>query len=1152
MKKIQGIIFMFCFMVGTVFAQEPVHRTVSTILADMLALMPSPDEQQQQTRMKTLLSTGEEGILQLVNMLNPSDKESRPKIEYALSGLCAFASVKGNELERLIVVKAFLKGLESVQNNEVKSFLIRELSLIGKDEIVDKMATYLTDPILSDPAIEALIATGTPAAGQVLLQALQETPTPVLQAKYAHAIGALGYANAEPYLLQLLPRSEISTRAALLHTLGLVGTENSLSALSSASEKVGFSNDPSGATDSYILLINRILDKGNTLQACMAAEKLRANAEKAGQGHVQIAALQITMHACPEKRDNLLKMALKSPSRDYRNAAILFATEIATNNSSGNEIESTNHLLEILLKELNKGNDEIKIDILQGMSKIYHIKMSEELDKEAARDAAKKLLSEKDTGVRNASANLLIQLGDKESTDILAKLLCSKNIENIKLGQSSLQHIRGNIAPSIIACMSSAKSAGKVAILELLAARKADRYASVVFGELDAKAPDTRATAYSVLKDVVTEKDLPVLYDLLTRSSAETIEPLQAAIVSALERQSPETRFSTLATQVNKSKGEQQPLYYNVLAATGSLKALDYLILCFDKSSGWQKTSAFNALLQWNGQEVADKLLSICQNSSLSEYFDRALSRYTELASSPKLTGENRRLMLQNALNLAKTDIQIEHILREIGNTGSFTGMMLAGNYLDRVAVQQTAAWAVMNIAINNKEYTGNKVRALLEKAATVLNNPDATYQQEAIKKHLTEMPVEEGFVSIFNGKDLTGWKGLVENPLVRATMKPDELSRAQLKADEQMEKDWKVVNGLLSFTGSGFNNLCTEKKYGDFEMFIDWKLDPSGHDADAGIYLRGTPQVQIWDTSRRNVGAQVGSGGLYNNQQHPSKPICVADNKLGDWNSMYIKMIGDRVTVKLNGILVVDNVILENYWDRKIPIPVIEQIELQAHGSPVYYRDIYIKELQRFEPYTLSTQEKKEGYKILFDGTNMHEWTGNMVDYQLEDGCISVRPTSSWGGNLYTRNEYADFIFRFEFQLTAAANNGVGIRAPMEGDNAYNAMEIQILDCEHPVYKDLMPYQHHGSIYGVIAAQHGAMNPVGEWNTEEIYAKGNHIKVTLNGQVILDGDIKTATKKGTLDHQNHPGLFNKKGHIGFLGHGSELKFRNIRIKVLK
>jgi Domain of Unknown Function (DUF1080). len=354
-----------------------------------------------------------------------------------------------------------------------------------------------------------------------------------------------------------------------------------------------------------------------------------------------------------------------------------------------------------------------------------------------------------------------------------------------------------------------------------------------------------------------------------------------------------------------------------------------------------------------------------------------------------------------------------------------------------------------------------------------------------------------------------------------------------------------------LVFNGKG-DNLCTDKQYGDFEMYVDWMLDPAGPEADAGVYLRGTPQVQIWDTARVKVGAQVGSGGLYNNQKNPSQPLKVADNKLGEWNSFYIKMVGDRVTVYLNGELVVNNVILENYWDRSQPIFPIEQIELQAHGSKVSYRNILVKELKRAEPFQLSEQEKKEGFKVLFDGTNMHNWTGNTVDYVLEDGCISMKPSRAHGGNLYTKDEYKDFVYRFEFQLTPGANNGLGIRTPLEGDAAYVGMELQILDNEAPIYKDLKVYQYHGSVYGIIPAKRGFHKPMGEWNYQEVVAKGNRITVTLNGTVILDGDIKEATKNGTPDGKQHPGLFNEKGHIGFLGHGSPVKFRNIRVKELK
>ncbi|WP_416868082.1 MAG: DUF1080 domain-containing protein [Imperialibacter sp.] len=199
-----------------------------------------------------------------------------------------------------------------------------------------------------------------------------------------------------------------------------------------------------------------------------------------------------------------------------------------------------------------------------------------------------------------------------------------------------------------------------------------------------------------------------------------------------------------------------------------------------------------------------------------------------------------------------------------------------------------------------------------------------------------------------------------------------------------------------------------------------------------------------------------------------------------------------------------------------------------------------------------LTKEEKKDGYMLLFNGKDLSGWIGNKQDYVAENGTIAVKTDAGGSGNLYTEKEYGDFIFRFEFKLTPDANNGLGIRTPLEGDAAYVGMELQILDNTAEMYSKLQPYQYHGSVYGVIPAKRGFLKPVGEWNYQEVEVKGNKVKVTLNGEVIVDGDIAEASKDGTMDHKEHSGLKNKTGYIGFLGHGSELYFRNIRIKELK
>ena len=193
-----------------------------------------------------------------------------------------------------------------------------------------------------------------------------------------------------------------------------------------------------------------------------------------------------------------------------------------------------------------------------------------------------------------------------------------------------------------------------------------------------------------------------------------------------------------------------------------------------------------------------------------------------------------------------------------------------------------------------------------------------------------------------------------------------------------------------------------------------------------------------------------------------------------------------------------------------------------------------------------------ESNFTSLFNGTDLEGWVGNKQSYIAENGMIVVNPDGGGsGGNLFTEGEYSDFVLRFEFQLTPGGNNGLGIHAPLEGDAAYEGKELQILDNTAEKYAELQPYQYHGSVYGIIPAKRGFLKAVGEWNQQEVIVKGSKIKIILNGTTILDGDFLEASKNGTMDKKDHPGLLRTKGHIGFLGHGDVVRFKHLRIKDL-
>jgi hypothetical protein len=196
------------------------------------------------------------------------------------------------------------------------------------------------------------------------------------------------------------------------------------------------------------------------------------------------------------------------------------------------------------------------------------------------------------------------------------------------------------------------------------------------------------------------------------------------------------------------------------------------------------------------------------------------------------------------------------------------------------------------------------------------------------------------GFTALFNGKDLSGWQGLVEFP-ERAKHTPEQLQKMQEEANAKYLPHWQVKGGVLTYDGKG-QSLQTAKDYGDFELWVDWRIEKNG---DSGIYLRGNPQVQVWDPDSPTAKG-VGSGGLFNNKKNPNTPLKKADRPVGEWNTLRILMKGDKVTVYLNGELAVDNVPLENYWEEGKPLPSRGPIELQHHGDKLWFKNIYIKEL--------------------------------------------------------------------------------------------------------------------------------------------------------------------------------------------------------------
>ncbi|MFO0908120.1 MAG: DUF1080 domain-containing protein [Isosphaeraceae bacterium] len=412
--------------------------------------------------------------------------------------------------------------------------------------------------------------------------------------------------------------------------------------------------------------------------------------------------------------------------------------------------------------------------------------------------------------------------------------------------------------------------------------------------------------------------------------------------------------------------------------------------------------------------------------------------------------------------------------------------------------------------------------------------------------------PASSSATPIFNGKDLSGWHGLNPHspPLDKFLKLPkDEQTKRIEEWTADAKKHWSVENGELVNDGHGAY-LATDKDYGDIVLKIEYKTVPR---ADSGIYLRGVPQVQIWDSTEEakfKLGADKGSGALWNNSEGAKgkDPLVKADKPFGEWNTLEITQVGATTSVVMNGKLVVDHAIMENFYDRKSPLPARGPIILQTHGGEIRWRNITIAELTPAEANAYLAADSSDGFKPIFNGKSLDGWAGPVANYEVVDGAIRCKPHN--GGTIYYDKELTDFVARVEFKLPPGGNNGLAIRYPGKGDTAYVGMcELQILDDTAEKYAKLDPRQYCGSPYGMVAAKRGYLRPVGEWNYEEVTVKGSKIKVVLNGSVIVDADLSTV--KDYMANSPHPGKDRTSGFFGFAGHGDAVEFRNVSIKPL-
>ena len=421
---------------------------------------------------------------------------------------------------------------------------------------------------------------------------------------------------------------------------------------------------------------------------------------------------------------------------------------------------------------------------------------------------------------------------------------------------------------------------------------------------------------------------------------------------------------------------------------------------------------------------------------------------------------------------------------------------------------------------------------------------PDYTVEKE----NLGSAPA--GYVPIFNGKDLSGWRGVTteekfNKPTVRRAALPEKRREMQDKADRLMREHWFVKDGALYFDGQkGGYSIATARDYANFDMIVDWRLLRVC--GDSGFYLRGMAQVQIWDP---NLWGGLGSGGLYNNHVQISNPTSREDRPIGDWNRCRMRLVGDRLTVWLNGVKVVDGVRYENCDDRTNAIPLVDQIELQCHGDPVEFRNIFIRELPEAAEDIPDPAAAVRGERIDLLKDGLASWKASdpklTMGWSVKDGVLSNYVTAdpeknSRGGSggthlVTTREDFLDFDLSYDVLVPAKCNSGVYLRG---------RYEIQVCDS----FGRKVDCHNMAALYDLLTPAVAAEKPADTWQHVDLTLYRRHLTVTLNGVRIIDNRPVGGVTPGALDGDEFVA-----GPILLQGDHSNASFRNmILTKIVK
>jgi HEAT repeat protein len=923
-KTFVSHIFLLSLSLG--ISQAQVNTDLETTVVDVLAQLPTENLEHSDRLMREVMALGDTGILEFTSRLVPAGAGNDAEARYLVHSLAVYAGREVTPEERQLVESTFQKAIAEENDPEVKRFLLERLTFVATDRSVGFVSDYLGVPEYYQSALSVLESIGTQTAASAVYKELSGAEGG-RQYAIIESLGELRYLPANESLIAISDTPDWVSVKYVLWSLSEIASEESYKTLVKAASTGKYRMDTKEGVNALMNYGFRLREKGNKGLSQDVGKTLMKNCKDQDQLHFRAAGLELQRDAEPSSLNKTLLKEVANSDPKYRGAVLDLAEETVLNQYYPSWI-----------KYFNKASEETKIQILRKIGKINNsdvfnscVAPSINGNNEELRIAAIKAVAyqEKTLGM----PALLEKLEKKNSSD-----------ELLAIEETLLRMVDAGDAQSLAMHMNKVDEKGKITLVHVLGGRQMKIGFDAVANLYGTGSEELDLAVAQALGSVASTSNLDTLLQMLDQETSEKqVESLQSSVIEVLDASDRDMSSEVIGRFKN---AERKSNWFAVLAALEDPEALNELEIFLEDGSEAEKQSAVAALSDWRNRGSIPLLYNAATSNQSEQLRSDAFRAYLKQVVASDHPDDQKLLLIKRILPSHKGADEKKMIIRSAGTLHTFLALVFVSEFIDEEGLVNTASNTAIRIALPTPTFeglSGDVVRDIVSRSIDNLTGQDSQYLKIDVREFLENMPSGKGYLPLFNGKDLSGWQGLVEDPIKRSRMSQAQLERKQQTADQEMNQDWIVENGNLKFVGEGFKNICTVKKYGDFEMLVDWKIGEGG---DSGVYLRGTPQVQIWDTALTEVGAQVGSGGLYNNKEYESKPMVVADNPVNHWNTFRIKIVGDVVTVHLNGILVVDQVRMENYWDRNQGLFPKEAIELQAHGENVEFRNVYVNEM--------------------------------------------------------------------------------------------------------------------------------------------------------------------------------------------------------------